>query len=236
MSEPTIELVADGGQLVRLFDVVDGNFPELVEPLLAMHLRGFENYDYVRKGIRRDAVESSVRDGIVVHQFVLCVDDNVCGFSLVDTNLVRNVAPNHFLYVDADQRSVTINGKRLGTWFLHHTNEQVIIDGAVDSWGAVCEADSPRAKIFLPHGWVVLEDAYDEPNFGWAWPTNDISSFRHNLLWLPRPGANVDELKPKVRDAAAAAFLLDMYQLRTDEPLAERQCGAELDRPGPKRR
>jgi hypothetical protein len=236
MSAPTIELVADGGQLVRLFDVVNGNFPELVEPLLALHIKGFENYEYVRDGIRRDANESSVRDGIVVHQFVLSVDDAVCGFSLVDTNLVRNVAPNHFLYIDAEVRSVTIDGKRLGTWFLHRTNDQVVTDGAIENWGAVCEADSPRAKIFLPNGWVVLEDAYDEPNFGWAWPDNDLSSFRHNLLWLPRPGVDVDALKPKVRDAAAAAFLLDMYQLPRDSPLAAQQCGTELQRPGPKRR
>lgn len=236
MSTQTIELVADSGQVIRLFDVVDGNFAELIDPLVGMHARVFESYDYVREGIRQDAATSSVRDGIVVHQFVLCVDNDVRGFSLVDTNLVRNVAPNHFLYVDADARSITIDGKRLGTWFLHHTNEQVIRDGAAESWGAVCEADSPRAKIFLPHGWIVIDDAYDEPNFGWDWPNNDLSSFRHNLLWLPRPGADIDTLMPKVRDAAAAAFLLDMYQLRTDEPLAARQCGSELHRAGPRRR
>jgi hypothetical protein len=236
MNTPTIELVADGGQLVRLFDVVNGNFPELVEPLLAMHLQGFENYEYVREGIRRDAAADSVRDGIVVHQFVLSVDGIVSGFSLVDTNLMRNVAPNHFLFVNPDARSITINGKRLGTWFLHHTNEQIITDGAVENWGAVCEADSAREKIFLPHGWVTLEEAYDEPNFGWAWPDNNLSSFRHKLLWLPLPGVDIETLAPKVRDAAAAAFLIDMYQLPLDEPLAARQCGAELQRPGPKRR
>lgn len=235
MSEPLFEIVADDGRIVRLYDVVDGRSAELLDPLLELHSRGFETYGYVHDEIRNDATRPSVRDGIVVHQFVLTVDGRICGFSLVDTNLVRNVAPNHFLYIDADVRGVTIDGRRLGTWFLHRTNEQVEIDGAPGSWGAVCEAESSRLKIFLPTGWVLLDGSYEEPSHGWTWPDNDLSSYRHNLLWLPRPGLDIEALKPRVREAAAAAFLLDMYQLPVDEPFAARQCGSEIDRRGPDR-
>ena len=234
--EPAYEIVADGGEVVRLFDVVGGRNGELLDPMLAMHRRAFSGFEYARDGMRDDASAPPERDGVIVHQFVATVDDVVSGFSLVDTNFVRNVAPNHFLYVERPARSVTIDGRRLGTWFLYHTNTQIVLDGAPENWGSVCEADEPRFPIFMPTGWVVLDNQYDEPVHGWTWREHDTSSFRHNLLWLPRPGADVDALLPKVREAAAAAFLLDMYQLDRDVPLAARQCGTELDRPGAVRR
>lgn len=238
------ELSADSGERVEVVDVVLGRHGEFLGAIDALHVAHFPDHDYVRSGIVTDARRSVDPDGFIVHQWVLLVDDEPVGYSLADTNLLRGVAPNHFLAVDRRWRSLTIDGTRLGTWFLHYNRREQAIDVALardgnpdlDCFGAVAETPEEKLGIFLTTGWRRFPVDYVEPVHGWEWREKGEERRRVALLWLPADERDVAEREPEVARAAAAAFLLDMYELDTTDPQVAALVGDEVRRGAIRRR
>jgi hypothetical protein len=227
---------ADDGREVVFHDVVDGRYPELVDDLVALHAASFPEHPFAAELARVDAERPSVRDGIVVHQWIAHVDGVPAGFSFADSNLVRNVVPIHFMAVDPALRSVRIDGCRLGEWLLRDTIRQMVDDGRPGTLGAFAETPDYKVEYFLRTGWRIVPVDYAEPVHGWDWPTLGLEMRPLVLLWLPNPALDaetVDALEPTVAAPGAASFLLDMYRLPVDEPLVAALVGDEaaVDRP-----
>ena len=226
---------ADGGELLELFDLTAGQHGHLLGALRAMHLEQFPEHAYAAEEFEHDFAADPHREGIVVHQWVLCVDGHPVAYSLADSNLIRRVAPMHFLAVAPQARDITVGGRRLGTWFLADTNRQLIEDVGGTALGSVAETPSYKLPAFLPQGWQILDPGYPEPVHGWKWPTAGLEIRRIVLLWLPIEVAPI-RTKREVRPAAAAAFLLDMYGVDAADPVFAPLLGAEGQRGGVVRR
>jgi hypothetical protein len=228
-------IIADSGQVIVLRDVVDGRWPELVEPMQAMLAAEFPEHLYAADQIAVDAVLPSHRDGIVVHQWFLTIDNRPAGVLLQDSNIVRGVAPIHFVTVEPDLRDITVDGERLGQWWCTEAVRQLEIDGNGVVLGAVGETPEYKLKAFLRSGWRVLPVDYAEPVEGWQWPERGMDMRAIPLIWLPPHGADADLMERDVAAAGAAAFLLDMYHLPADHPKVAPLVGSQAAIRGPQR-
>ena len=219
--QPDSERRSDTGEVITLHDVVGGRFGDLVAPLRRMHDAAFPDHGFAGAQIEHDALAPARRPGLVVHQWLLCVDGEPAGYSLTDSNLVRSTAPIHFLAVDAEMRHLTVEGTRLGTWFLHDALRQLDQDAGPENLGALAETPDYKLKPFLTTGWQALPVDYAEPVHGWHWPTEGLEMRDLVMLWLPprnrrRPLDPVEVVSP-----AVATFAIDMYGLPMDHPLVE---------------
>ncbi len=210
---------SDTGERITLHDVVDGCWSQFVGPMRRLHDDVFPDHRFAGEQIERDARRASTRRGIAVHQWMLCVDGDPAGYSLMDSNLVRRTAPIHFLAVDSDVRHLTIEGTRLGTWFLHDALRRLDADVGPDNLGALAETPDYKLKPFLTTGWEALPIDYAEPVHGWEWPDKGLEMRPLVLLWLPPRHASRRLTPHEVVSPAVATFALDMYRLDHDHAL-----------------
>jgi len=205
----SFQLEADDGSTLTLHDVVDDLHPEFARLMADMHLRAFPDHEFAAEAIVADAARPSVRGHLVAHQWLLLRNGEPVGYSLADTNLRRRVAPIHFLAVEPAVRTVTVDGVRIGGWFLHDSLRQYRIDAGESGHGCVAETPDYKLPIFRQYGWRVLPVPYREPIHGWRWTVDGLETRAVALIWLPPDAATGDEAE--VGRAAAAAFLLDKY-------------------------
>lgn len=218
-SVPDSERRSDTGEAITLHDVVGGRWPELVAPLRQLHDAAFPTHAFAGLQIERDARRASQRPGVIVHQWLLCIDGQPVGYSLSDSNLARRTAPIHFLAVDPEVRHLTVDGARLGTWFLHDALRQLDDDLGPENFGALAETPDYKLRPFLATGWQPLPVDYAEPVHGWDWPREGLEMRPLVLLWLPPRHRRVPLDPREVVSPAVATFALDMYRLPIDHPL-----------------
>lgn len=211
--QPDVQVIGDSGEVLGLHDVVDGRWPQYVEVMADLHCRAFPEHRFAADAIRTDAATDSRRGHLVAHQWLLTVNGAPAGYSLADSNLLRRVAPIHFLAVEPTLRRITVGGHRLGGWFLHDSLRQYRLDAGEPGLGCVAETPDHKLPIFHQYGWQVLDVPYLEPVHGWNWPTDGLETRRVALIWLPPDGSDISTVEPQVRAPAAAAFLLDKYRL-----------------------
>lgn len=217
--QPDSERCSDTGERITLHDVVGGRFGDLVGPLRRLHDEAFPDHGFAGVQIERDALARPQRPGIVVHQWLLCVEGEPVGYSLTDSNLVRATAPIHFLAVDVSVRHLTVDGARLGTWFLHDALRQLDQDAGPENLGALAETPDYKLKPFLTTGWQALPVDYAEPVHGWHWRSEGLEMRDLVMLWLP-PRHRSEALDPHdLVSAAVATFAIDMYRLPLDHRL-----------------
>ena len=238
LPSPDFEYRTDAGKSFELFDVVGGAHASALDTLIDLHHRAFPEHRYVAERIATDARLPNLRDGIVVHQWLICIDGDAVGYSLTDSNLVRRVAPHHFLAVLPEARTHLVNGLRVGAWMFHDLHRQLLDDAGEPGFGGVAETPDYKLPIFLPVGWRALPMTYREPIHGWRWPELGLETRDVVLLWFPQPAlseAEAERLEPQAGHAAAAAFLIDTYRLDTSAPWVVELCGSECDRVAPRR-
>lgn len=235
---PVLETRTDEGAVIELFDIVGGAPRDLVETLCSIHVGAFPEHLFAVDLIREDARLPNVRDGIIVHQWLLTVDGEPVGYSLADSNLVRRIAPLHFFSVLPSSRGHTVGGVRLGTWLMTDLRRQYLADAGDPGLGAAAETPEYKMRIFEPNGWQRCQVTYLEPIHGWNWRTEGLEVREIALLWLPPTDLGdeaVSALAPAAVAPAAASFLIDMYHLDASVPWLETLCGAQIGLPGPSR-
>ena len=235
---PALETRTDEGAVVELFDIVGGAPTEVVETLCSIHVGAFPEHLFAVDLIREDARLPNVRDGIIVHQWLLTVDGEPVGYSLADSNLVRRIAPLHFFSVLPAARTHTVDGVRLGTWLMTDLRRQYLTDAGEPGLGAAAETPEYKLRIFEPNGWLRCPVRYLEPIHGWNWRTEGLEVREIALLWLPPTTGSAgatNELASAALEPAAASFLIDMYHLDASVPWLANLCGTEIDRPAPSR-
>lgn len=213
-----IDVPSDSGHAVSVVDVVGGRAPQRVRSLQSQLLSEFPEHAFAAHRIADDARRCSIRDGLVVHQWIVCIDDEPVGLMLHDTNLVRRVSPVHFLVIAAAARPVTIGGRRLAQWLAQLALEQAVIDGGPDMLGLVGETPADRLHPFVAAGWRVLPAHYVEPVHGWTWRAEGLEVRSTELIWLPGMWADPSMTSARIVSAASAAFLLDTYDIDRHHP------------------
>jgi len=248
-----VERVADDGRRLQLFDVVGGDNGALLDALLAMHGEAFAAQTYAHERVLVDAAAPARRDGLVVHQWVLVVEGVPAGFSLSDSNLVRGLAPVNYLAVSEPYRAITVGGRRLAGWLLARSLEQYAEDatrasadlrpgdgtGPASLLGALGEIAPGQAAPFLHWGWRDLAIEYREPVHGWNWRQRGGDTMPMHLLWLPpatMAPQRVEAIAPSLAPHAAAAYLIDMYELDPGLPWVAALVGDAAAAPAPRRR
>lgn len=233
MSGEVRQFVADNGERIELRDVVDGHFTECIPAMQIVHEEAFPEHPFARDAMLDDAVAPSHREGIVLHQWYLTVDDEPAGIVMFDSNLVRRVAPLHFIAVRPHLRDVRLDGTRMGTWVM-----SVMLDAAVrDGADLGCVAETPRItlKIFLRADWTEIGEGYLEPVHGWDWPDKGLETRPLALAWMMPPLLDPQVGITEISHRAAAAYLLDTYRLPIDLDWVVAQTGEQRHRVGPSR-
>jgi hypothetical protein len=230
---------ADDGAAIDVVDLVDGADLMLVESMVAMHHESFPDHGFVADEIRADAAVSPGRDGLVVHQWLVCRNGAPAAYVVWDANVVRRVALVHFIAVVRSGRAVRIGGERLSGWLCRLaltslTAELAASRPGVDPLGLVGEAPERKVRLWTSVGLRPFAFPYAEPEAGRHWRTGGAAMRPLVLLWLPPPRVDAEALAPAAGAAGAAAFLLDHYGLPGDHPtvVGAVTFGDERTRPG----
>lgn len=206
----------------RLADLTVGPDPAILSVLIDMHGRWFSNYDYVIDIIEENARLPQLRDEIVHHQTLLFVDDVPAGYIIFATNLRRRVGLGHYMAIEEEFR-----GRGLGKVLEDHAIDVVASDAisyGVEILGYVGEIDHVNRPILLKWGFVDLPVVdYAEPLHGASWSSFGEPTFNFNeytLMAHHLPDIPLDVSAVAV--AGAEAFLLDHYNLPSDNPTVVR--------------
>jgi hypothetical protein len=220
---------ADTGEHVEVLDVVDGASPEGVHAIQAIHQRHFPDYPHTLDDIAADASLPSHRVGVVVHQWLVLVDDEPSGLILFESNLVRACGPVLFFAVDEAHRTLVLDGKplsKMSTWL---AVPQMVDDGGPGMLGG-CAERHPTYPARL----VRLEVGYAEPVAGRHWRSEGLELRPMSLHWTPSPHLDPVVEPPglghDVTCRIAAAYLVDHYRLPPDHPHVQRLAGPQAGR------
>lgn len=207
-------------QFVELAGAGEGPLQEAVVELQG---RWFGEYDYALDDVRANASLPALRDGIVHHQRLVLVDDEVAGYIVFHTNLRRRVGLGHFMAVDP-----TFRGRGIAKALEYHAIDVVVDDGRAHSTellAYVGEMERHMVPVFETWGFVAMPVDYAEPYHGASWPDfGEPTFFDRVLMAHPLPGVALDI--PAVAHAGSAAFLIDHYRLPHDHPVVLRCLGS----------
>ncbi len=220
------------GESVEVVDVVDGAPADEVAALQTVFCRHFPQYLHTLEDIAVDASLPSRREGVVVHQWLILVNDEPSGVILFESNLVRRCGPVVYFAVDQQFRSLVLDGNQLSKMSTWLSVPQMLTDGGPDMLGG-CAERHPTYPARL----VRLEVDYVEPIGGRHWRLNggpkDISFNPMSLHWTPsphlRPVLESPGIGHNVTCRIAAAYLIDHYQIPRDHPHVKRLAGAQAD-------
>ncbi len=205
----------------RLADLTVGPEPEALAILIDMHNRWYSEYDYVIDIIEENARLPQLRNGIVNHQTLLFIDDVPAGYIMFATNLRRRVGVGFYMAVENEFR-----GRGLGKLLEDHAIDVVAADAighGVEILAYVGEVAHAVKPILTKWGFVDLPVDYAEPLHGAAWSSFGEPTFNFNELTLMAhhlPDIPLDVSEVAV--AGAEAFLLDHYNLPSDNPTVVR--------------
>jgi len=225
----TTEHLCDDDEILLVTDVTSGAVASDVEALIALHLETFPDHGFIAEEIRRDAALERTRDGVVVHQWLVRVDDCEIAYMLVDCNLVRRVALVHFVAVNAGGRALRIAGERISSWLVHEAERQLqrdllAADRTEAGFGVIGEALERKVRLWSAMGFRSLPVEYAEPIHGRHWRRlaglgadspdrpgpDEVRSLA--LLWLPAPHVvDVQRSEAELIPCALSAFLVDHY-------------------------
>jgi hypothetical protein len=223
---------ADTGESVEVIDVVNGAPADEVAAMQSVFSRHFPNYSQTIDDIALDASLPSRREGVVVHQWLIRVEDVPSGLVLFESNLVRRCGPVVYFAVDEEFRSLILDGNQLSKMSTWLSVPQMLADGGPDMLGG-CAERHPTYPARL----VRLDVDYAEPIGGRRWRTkggiDDIALRPMSLHWTPRPDlrpvVEVPGIGHDVTCRIAAAYLIDHYQLPRHHPHVQRLAGSQAD-------
>jgi hypothetical protein len=230
---------ADSGERIEVLDVVAdatrdpsgapaGAPAEQVAAVQAIHAHFFSDYAHVLADIETDAALPSRRRGVVVHQWLILVDDVPAGIVLSESNLVRGCAPVLFFAIHSRYRNLEVNRNRLAKLDIWLSVPQALRDGGADMLG-VCGEREPD----YPPRLVRLDVDYAEPIGGRHWSPTSGDLRPMSLQWLPpesmRPVVDVPGAGHDITCRIAAALLIDHYRMPRDHPHVRRLCGPQAD-------
>ncbi len=235
---------ADSGEIVEVIDVVDGAPADEVAAIQSVFRRHFPQYLHTLEDIAIDASLPGRREGVVVHQWLILVNDEPSGVVLFESNLVRRCGVAQFVSIDEHCRSMTVNENPLAKILYWLALPQILKDGGPAMLGVGFELPLGRR----PRS-VQLKIDYAEPVGGRRWRVNggidDIRWHPMSLEWAPmnwdpvwlhwtpdltlRPVVESPGIGHDVTCRFVAAYLIDHYQLLRDHPLVQRLAGAQAD-------
>ena len=237
MTEPTTAAVprrrvqawlADTGEHVEVIDVVDGASADEITAVQTVHRRHFPTYSRSIDDIATDASLPSRRVGVVVHQWLILVDDEPSGIVLFESNLVRRCGPVLYFAVDPRCRSLVVDGQNLSKMSTWLSVPQMLKDGGPRMLGGCAER-----HVTYPPRLVRLDVDYAEPVAGRRWPSEGLELNPMSLHWTPSPNLlpvlETPGIGHDVTCRVAAAYLIDHYQLPRDHPHVRSLAGTQAD-------
>ena len=187
--------------------------------LIAELLRHFPDHAHVA-GEFAEAWEGDWPDkDVIIHAWLLELDDRPVGFTVFHTNLRRRVILQHFVGMDMEARP------DLPLRWVKYLADAVFATGVRDCEqrglaliAAMGENHPEHARTWERFGYRTIEIDYREPDHGRHWREYGELSFFPMTTQIRLTDAGLALPFGQVVAEAASAFLIDHYQLPTDEP------------------
>lgn len=174
-------------------------------------------------------------DQVVIHAWLLLLDDEPVGFTVFHTSLRRLVVLQHFVGMDAEA------GRRLPLRWVKALADAVLAAGIRDGeahgvtiLAAIGENHPEHARTWERYGYVTLDVDYREPEHGRHWRDHGALSFFPMTPQLRRTDAGSRLPLGEVAEAGLRAFLVDHYLLPEDEPTVVRTLSLARGLPEPR--
>ena len=193
--------------------------PERIRELQAVHLTHFPDHPHVADELAVACREGSFDPAVVVHQWLLLVNDEPAGEYIFHVNLRRGIALRHFLAMDQSaRRQLPIRWLTAVTDRVQAIGERACRENGTALLAMMSEVSPAHLEGWRRLGYRTLDIGYREPRHGKHWAQFGEPEFfdMTPCLKLTEAGANVPIAD--VATAAASAFLIDHYRLPADNP------------------
>lgn len=209
---------------ISYLDVLPGTPVSRLDELREIHLTLFaDNYPYAAEDFARTWREGARESDIIEHQWLLHVDGNPCGEFIFQVNLRRGIISRLFLGLLPEFRNQVD-----GDWIPALLAEcEVIALAEARKAGVTLMAMMSEVKPRHARGWqrlghVVPDISYQEPVHGNHWREYGALRFQSmtaNFLILQGHSTAAMDV---IAAAGVKAFLLDYYDVPSDDPILAR--------------
>lgn len=211
--------ITDAGGL-QAIDVMGPDADDaLVAQLRAVHLRHFPDHPHVADELAAAARDGSFDPAVVVHQWLLLLDDEPVGEYVFHVNTRRGIMLRHFLAVDQPAR------KRLPIRWIAAITARVQEQGEQDMeptgrplLAMMSEVNPHHLDGWRRLGYRTLDIGYREPHHGKHWAEHGEPTYFEMTPCVKLTAAGERLPISEVAQAAAYAFLVDHYRLPEDDP------------------
>ena len=213
-------LEIDGAGGLHRIDVLGPDVDEIrLAQLQEAHLRHFPEHAHVADEMAAAFAGGSFDPEVVVHQWLLLLDDEPVGEYIFHVNTRRGIMLRHFLAVDQPAR------KRLPLRWLSNITAQVQAQGEADSSKGRVPMLAMMSEVKPSHlegwrrlGYRTLEIGYLEPLHGKHWADFGEPEFFEMTPCVKITDAGADRPIGEVAAAGVYAFSVDHYRLPEDNP------------------
>jgi hypothetical protein len=211
-------LEIDGAGGLRRIDVLGPDVAQSrLAELQAVHLRHFPDHAHVTDEMAAAFESGSFDPEVVVHQWLLLLDDEPVGEYIFHVNTRRGIMLRHFLAVDQPAR------KRLPLRWLGNITALVQAQGEADASQGRTPLLAMMSEVKPSHlegwrrlGYRTLEIGYLEPFHGKHWPDFGEPEFFEMTPCVKLTDEGAARPIGEVAAAAVYAFSVDHYRLPED--------------------
>jgi GNAT superfamily N-acetyltransferase len=203
-----------------------------IEAMLGLYQRLFPQYQhYVQRMRRRARFGNELREGHVVHYWLVEVDGQPAGIRTFRYVRKRHCGLAHALAVAPEFRDEQVGGRRLSVFLIYECLAQVIRDssanGGAPALGIVNEVETHRLmEHYERNGLIQLPLKYKEPIFlpeveGRS-RADELSLVKFSPMrigFLPNPNARIEIYSREMLVNFILAFLTDHYGLPETHPV-----------------
>jgi hypothetical protein len=187
--------------------------------LADIHLRYFAGHEHVIGEIA-EAFTRWPDDEVVVHPWLLLVDDVPVGEYICHANLRRGIVLMHFLAMDHDaRRTLPDDWRPRATEAARAVATRDAAARGRELVGMMAEIPPEQYWLWEPMGFHAADIGYLEPRHGRHWPEYDDGIFMPMQAIVRRIDAGEALPLSAVATAGLEAFLIDHYRLPRDHPV-----------------
>jgi len=219
MTDPILEELRSATGLHVEEVIGSGASEERLGDLIRELLRFFPEHAHVA-GELAEAWEGDWPDPeVIIHAWLLELDDAPVGFTVFHTSLRRQVVLQHFVGMEPEARP------QLPMRWVKNLADTVVATGVRDCEehgrelvASIGENHAEHARAWERFGYITLHVDYREPAHGRHWREHGDLQFFEMTPQIRLTDAGRSLPFADVVDEAVCAFLLDHYLLPADEP------------------